>query len=152
MMTQQANVGAMSELTDAIGEPAPWGDVAIAVSMEAVDAMRQHAERVFPAECCGIVLGRNNERQCVFLETLAGKNIEAARAGLHFQLDWETLLAGVAYLREGADRCMAFYHSHTDGTDDPSVEDTAGGWPGVGMFIVQVVGGRARGPKLWVPG
>lgn len=151
-MAQQADVGVMAQPAEVIGESLPLGDVAVSVSMEVVDALRQHAERVFPAECCGIVLGRRNERQCVFASALAGKNIDAARVGFHFQLDWETLLAGVNYLRQGADRCMAFYHSHPDGTDDPSAEDAVGGWPGVAMFIVPVRARHAWGPKLWVPG
>lgn len=125
-------------------------EASVLVSMAAIDAMRRHAVRVFPAECCGVVLGRMVGRTCYFVDVVGGSNLIRSEAASRFQLDWETLLAAVRYLRGGDDRRVAFYHSHTDGSCVPSALDTRGVWPWSATFIVPVRSAHAGEPVLWL--
>jgi len=101
--------------------------------------MRAHAERAYPEECCGILLGHAREA----LESRACANTRAGERGRYAIAPQELIAAQ----REGRERnleIVGFYHSHPDHPAEPSPTDAAEAyWEGCSYVIVSVVQRKA---------
>jgi proteasome lid subunit RPN8/RPN11 len=111
------------------------------------DAMRRHAERDYPEECCGVLLGRVDLRDRdgirVVVEVRACAN---ARAGTHdrYAIAPQELIAAQRETRERGLAIVGFYHSHPDHPAEPSATDAAEAyWPECVYVIVSITQGKA---------
>jgi proteasome lid subunit RPN8/RPN11 len=106
------------------------------------------AERAFPEECCGLLVGTGEEAVTV-TEVVAGENT-AADKETHFaidpQLQFDTLRAG----RERGLRVVGHYHSHPNGRATPSAEDLAMAVDASVWLIVAVTASGADAPRAFV--
>ncbi|MCR6632570.1 MAG: M67 family metallopeptidase [Magnetospirillum sp.] len=108
---------------------------------QAVDA----AEAAFPAEACGLIVGRGKGQLVRVTRVVPAANLLAA-TGDRFELDPAARLKLEKELREagGKDRIVGHYHSHTDGTAEPSATDRAMAFePDLAWVIVGVLDGQA---------
>ncbi|MGE5547331.1 MAG: M67 family metallopeptidase [Solirubrobacterales bacterium] len=103
------------------------------------------AEAAYPAEACGLIVGRGKGQLVRVTRVVAAANLLADQPG-RFELDPAVRVALERDLREagGKDRVVGHYHSHPDGSADPSAADRAGAFePELAWVIVGVLDGQA---------
>ncbi|MEK6333326.1 MAG: M67 family metallopeptidase [Acidobacteriota bacterium] len=113
--------------------------------------MRQHGERDYPFECCGLMLGRfENDGRKIVTETYPISNAreEAAKRN-RFLIRPEELRRGEQYAREKALDVVGFYHSHPDDRAVPSQYDLEHAWPTYSYVVVSVERGQAVDLRSW---
>ena len=116
-------------------------DMDAALTKQMVDA----AEAAFPAEACGLIIGRGQGQLVRVTRIVPAGNLLAA-TGDCFELDPAVRLRVERELREaaGKDRVVGHYHSHTDGTATPSTADRAQAHePALAWVIIGVLDGQA---------
>ena len=112
----------------------------IELSEIATCQMRLAATAAYPAECCGILLGKRGENgEIEVLETREAHNqIHGAQKSTHFQVD-PLFLYQVEHEIEGSGfEVVGFYHSHPDCAAIPSDEDYENMVPELAYVILSV--------------
>ncbi|MGB3548873.1 MAG: M67 family metallopeptidase [Saprospiraceae bacterium] len=82
--------------------------------------LRTQAARVYPEECCGILLGAND----TITALLPAENIHATPE-TNFEIDPTVLIAAHRDARAGGNQVLGYYHSHPAGPAHPSRTDSA---------------------------
>ncbi|MGE4281211.1 MAG: M67 family metallopeptidase [Magnetospirillum sp.] len=103
------------------------------------------AEVAFPAEACGLVIGRGKGQLIRVTRVVPAGNLLATTDD-RFELDPAVRIAVEKELRDSGtkDRIIGHYHSHTDGTADPSATDRAMAHePELAWLIIGVLDGQA---------
>ena len=103
------------------------------------------AEAAFPAEACGLIIGRGKGQLIRVIRVVAAANLDGDTPD-RFELDPAVRIAVEKELRDAGtkDRIVGHYHSHTDGTADPSATDRAMAHePDLAWLIVGVLEGQA---------
>lgn len=103
------------------------------------------AEAAWPAEACGLIVGRGKGQLVRATRVIPAPNLLAG-TGDRFELDPAVRIAVEKELREtGAkDRIIGHYHSHPDGSSDPSATDRAAAHePELAWVIIGVLDGQA---------
>lgn len=116
----------------------------IAIAAAQLAAIRAHAERAYPDECCGLLVGViEGDGQVRIVEAVPGANVADDRRR-SFEVDPQLRFDLGRRLR-GSDRAMVgHYHSHPDAAADASPRDRARAIEtNLVWLIVAVDGGRA---------
>ncbi|MBF0327200.1 MAG: M67 family metallopeptidase [Alphaproteobacteria bacterium] len=103
------------------------------------------AEAAWPAEACGLIVGRGKGQLIRVTRVEPAANLLADTPD-RFELDPAARIRLEVDLRErgGKDRIVGHFHSHTDGTAEPSATDRAMAFePDHAWVIVGVVEGQA---------
>ena len=112
--------------------------------------IRQHGERDYPFECCGLMLGRFENNDKVVVETYPISNAREEEAKRNrFLIRPEELMNGERYARERGLDVVGFYHSHPDDRAVPSQYDLEHAWPTYSYIVVAVEKGRAVDLRSW---
>lgn len=107
--------------------------------------MADAAEAAWPAEACGLVVGRGGGHLVRVTRVVPAANLRADTCD-RFELDPAVRLGLERELRAagGKDRIVGHYHSHPDGTAAPSAADRAMAFePDLAWIIVGVLDGQA---------
>jgi proteasome lid subunit RPN8/RPN11 len=123
----------------------------IEISTKHLMEIRQHGERDYPFECCGLMLGslKTNGKKSV-IETYPISNAREEEAKRNrFLIRPEELMRGEKYARENGFEVVGFYHSHPDDRAVPSRYDLEHAWPTYSYIVVAVEGGRASDLRSW---
>jgi proteasome lid subunit RPN8/RPN11 len=124
------------------------------VSAQLIAEIEQHAEREYPHECCGLLIGRivddGRTREVVELYAVANTYAEAER---HHRMQIPPLAYAQAerrYAKSGLG-VVGNYHSHPDHPAVPSQFDLAhlAPWPTMSYIVVSVHQGRAVELRSW---
>lgn len=67
---------------------------------------------------------------------VAGWNIANGDRRKTYQLDWPTLFSTVRACRAAGDEIVGFFHSHPNGSCEPSKSDLEGAWPEQSYLIL----------------
>ena len=122
----------------------------IALSVEAVEAIRRHGGAGYPLECCGALIGRltaNGDRRVH--EAWPLTNAATATPERRFTVAPEDYRRAEARAAASGSTLVGFYHSHPDARARPSLEDLAHAWPNFDYIIVSVVRGQAEEISCW---
>ncbi|WDA41630.1 M67 family metallopeptidase [Erythrobacter sp. BLCC-B19] len=92
----------------------------LAVTSQALAAMRAHAAAAHPQEACGILLGEGER----ITEARAARNVHPAPR-THFEIDPQALIDAHRAARGGGVQVIGYYHSHPRGPAEPSATDRA---------------------------
>lgn len=112
--------------------------------------MREHGQRDYPFECCGLMLGRFEEGRKVVAETYPISNAREEEAKRNrFLIRPEELMRGEKYARENGFDVVGFYHSHPDDRAVPSQYDLEHAWPTYSYIVVSVEQGQAVDLRSW---
>src|SRR6478752_638508 len=112
--------------------------------------MREHAQRDYQFECCGLMLGRFEEGRKVVLETYPISNAREEQAKRNrFLIRPEELMHGEKYARGKGLDVVGFYHSHPDDVAVPSQYDLEHAWPTYSYIVVAVEKGSATDLRSW---
>jgi len=113
--------------------------------------IREHGERDYPFECCGLLIGRfENEGRKVTVETYPISNAREEEAKRNrFLIRPDELMRGEKHAREKGLDVVGFYHSHPDDRAVPSQYDLDHAWPTYSYIVVAVESGRAADLRSW---
>jgi proteasome lid subunit RPN8/RPN11 len=127
----------------------------IRIAPELVRAIRAHAERDYPGECCGALLGRAGAgpapgvtKWVLALEPAENRR-EAEDAPRRFLITADDYRAIERVAREKSLDVLGFYHSHPDQPARPSEYDREHALPSYSYVIVSVRQGRAEEFTSW---
>ena len=92
------------------------------IDSQALKAIEQHSLENYPNECCGVLLGRFDSTDYVFM-ILPGDNIETEASDYRYSLGHKAHLKAVDMELAGEARILGYYHSHPNRTTKPSYRD-----------------------------
>jgi len=132
--------------------------------------MRSHGERLYPEECCGILVGRllpdTQQRQLLEIHPanndwqpdidLGAENLSGAAGktqplnrSRRYWIDPRHLLQTQRYARDRNLAIIGIYHSHPDHEAIPSECDRTLAWPDYSYVIMSVRQGQAIDIRSW---
>lgn len=112
-------------------------------------AMREHAERDYPGECCGVLIGRQTAADKVIESVAPLTNIHEDGVARRFRIDPLQVYRLEKEARSHGNAVVGFYHSHPDHPAIPSEYDREHAWPVYSYVILSVREGRAQDMKSW---
>jgi proteasome lid subunit RPN8/RPN11 len=122
----------------------------ITIAEQQLTEIREHGVRDYPYECCGLLLGRFDERGKTVRETYPISNAREESAKRNrFLIEPEELMRGERYAREHDLEVVGFYHSHPDSPAVPSQYDLEHAWPTYSYIIVSTSADRANDLFSW---
>jgi proteasome lid subunit RPN8/RPN11 len=114
------------------------------LAASAAEAMLGFAAEAAPAEACGLLFGdRAGPR---IAEVTLARNVAPAPE-IRFEIDPQALFAAMRRDRAGPDRLVGVWHSHPDGSPEPSRHDAAGITERDWLWLI-AAGGRIT---AWLP-
>jgi proteasome lid subunit RPN8/RPN11 len=121
----------------------------LAVSAADMDAIGRHAERTYPEECCGFLLGRSADGATRVDRVAPAANERQDSRHNRFVMSPETVLAAHKEARAAGLAVVGYYHSHPDHPAEPSEFDREHAWPGLSYLIVSVRAGQVDRARSW---
>ena len=127
----------------------------IKVEILLLEDIKRHAEREYPSECCGLLIGRieDDGRTRAVVETYPVANSWEEGDTLHRRMlirPQDYMNAERHFAKEGLG-VVGNYHSHPDHPAVPSEFDlkNLAPWPTMSYVVVSVRGGRAVELRSW---
>lgn len=127
----------------------------IKISMERLDDIKRHAEREYPHECCGLLVGRieDDGRARAVVATYPVSNAWGESETLHRRMlitPQDYMRAERQFAKEGLG-VVGNYHSHPNHPAVPSEFDlkNLAPWPTMSYIVVSVREGRAVELRSW---
>ncbi len=111
--------------------------------------IQAHGMETYPHECCGAILGRdeNGSREVLALLPLANRREDSPRN--RFEVTPEDVQLAEKTAREKDLELIGWYHSHPDAPARPSEFDREHAWPWYSYIIVSVQSGMPRDMNSW---
>jgi proteasome lid subunit RPN8/RPN11 len=121
----------------------------LVISQPECQAIRHHAEREYPRECCGVLAGRISAEGTKTVRTVIPcRNVRGDSPQNRYEISPEELLRIQRQCREDGYDIVGFYHSHPDHPAQWSGTDLAEAhWTGCSYVITSVEQGRATQTK-----
>ncbi|MDR3271669.1 MAG: M67 family metallopeptidase [Peptococcaceae bacterium] len=120
----------------------------IILTQEQIQGIRAHGERLYPNECCGVILGLVTEDVREAADTLPVDNARADGEAYHrFVILPEDFMRAELAARARGLEIIGVYHSHPDHPAAPSAYDREHAWPFYSYIIVSVEKGKAADIK-----
>jgi len=113
--------------------------------------MREHAERDYPYECCGLLIGRfldHGRKQVMGIYPISNAREEEHKRN-RFLIRPEELMRGEQTAKALKLEVLGFYHSHPDCPAVPSQYDLDHAWPTYSYVVVSVLKGTAQALRSW---
>jgi proteasome lid subunit RPN8/RPN11 len=105
------------------------------------DRIRQHGEKTYPYECCGVLLGHVEEGVNTVIDTIAAENTRSDSAHNRYQIAPQELIRIQQQARRRGLDIVGFYHSHPDHPAQWSRTDLEEAhWVGCSYVITAVMG------------
>jgi proteasome lid subunit RPN8/RPN11 len=130
----------------------------IVISAEQRKIICNHAESVYPEECCGILLGKIVGISKTVVKVIPTINVwnkvesdELDRSkNNRYSIDPQDIFTAQKRARELDLDIIGFFHSHPDYPAIPSTCDRTQAWEVYSYPIVSVINGKVREIKSWV--
>jgi proteasome lid subunit RPN8/RPN11 len=121
------------------------------LASDQVSAIRREAERAYPRECCGVLVGRDEPDGRRVSEVVVVQNdFESSQQTHRFSIPPLRLLELEKRSGEAGGCVLGFFHSHPDAEAVPSGFDLEHAWPFYSYVIVSVRQGRSEAMRSWV--
>ena len=111
--------------------------------------IQAHGMETYPYECCGAILGRDEDgsREVLDLLPLANRREDSPRN--RFEVTSGDVQLAEKKAREKRLELIGWYHSHPDAPARPSEFDREHAWPWYSYIIVSVQTGQPREMNSW---
>lgn len=119
------------------------------IAPEDLAAVERRALAAFPAECCGLLLGRAEGGESVRIGWVEPCVNQAHDQGCRFTILPDSLLAAYRWARERGEQVVGTFHSHPQGAAVPSDIDRESAWPGASYLIVGLGEEGVRERRSW---
>lgn len=114
-----------------------------------IPVIRREGERAYPAECCGLLIGRAAEERYFVASAYPCRNLKADEAA-RYEVDPRDFLRADRLAREQGLDVIGAYHSHPDQPPAPSPVDAREALQGFVYVIVEVRAGKASELRSWL--
>ena len=114
-------------------------------------AMVSHAERTYPNECCGAMLGRIEGAEKLVVDAVPLENAFAGEQGERYELRPEDLLAADKAARERGLDLIGIFHSHPDCDAYFSETDLKNSCPWYSFVVLSIKGGKFDHANSFLP-
>jgi proteasome lid subunit RPN8/RPN11 len=132
----------------------------IEIEREQIEQIRTHAERTYPEECCGLLIGTIYQDKKILLEVRETENcwnaetaeflsVTTASKRNRFTIAPEVLLQVQKETRDRNLSIIGIYHSHPDHPAIPSEFDRAIAWQEYSYIIISVLQGQTADIRSW---
>lgn len=116
------------------------------ISRAHYEVMRQHGERTYPNECCGVLLGKIADHSREVHSVIAASNSRTDSAHNRYNILPAELIKIQRLARAQDQDIVGFYHSHPDHPARWSATDFAEAhWIGCSYVITSIETGHAAG-------
>ena len=130
----------------------------IIISVEQLKVIYNHAESIYPEECCGILLGEIAGISKMVVEVIPTINAwvetesdQADRSkNSRYSIDPHDIFTAQKRARDLQLDIIGFFHSHPDYPAIPSTCDRNQAWEVYSYPIVSVIDGKVSEIKSWV--
>ena len=123
-------------------------EVLLSISKELAERIRAHGAETYPHECCGALLGRDDEaREILGLFPLINRRDDSPQN--RFSVTAQDVLDAEKSARQQGLDVVGWYHSHPDHPARPSEYDRDHAWPWYSYIIVSVAQGQALDMTSW---
>ena len=123
-------------------------EVLLSISKELAERIRAHGAETYPHECCGALLGRDNEpREILGLFPLINRRDDSPQN--RFSVTAQDVLDAEKSARQQGLDVVGWYHSHPDHPARPSEYDRDHAWPWYSYIIVSVAQGHPQDMTSW---
>lgn len=113
--------------------------------------IREHGQHSFPDECCGFLLGQDQDGLRRIESVLPADNDRDDGERHHrFTIPPESFVSVSREARRRGLDVLGFYHSHPNAPARPSEYDLEYAWPVYSYLIVSVLDHRAEELTCWV--
>jgi len=124
------------------------GEAKLTISKELAEKIRTHGAETYPNECCGALLGKDNEpREIRGLFPLINRRDDSPRN--RFSVSPQDVLDAEKAARQQGLDVVGWYHSHPDHPARPSQYDRDHAWPWYSYIIVSVAEGKPQEMTSW---
>jgi proteasome lid subunit RPN8/RPN11 len=113
--------------------------------------MVAHAERTFPNECCGAMLGRKAGKDKLVTEAVALENSFAGEQSARYELRPEDLLQADQAARSRNLDLIGIYHSHPDCDAYFSKTDLENSCPWYSFVVLSIKAGKFDHANSFLP-
>ena len=110
-----------------------------------------HAERAYPIECCGAMLGHSQGRNKVVTDAVALENSFAGKQNDRYELKPEDLLAADKAARARGLDVIGIFHSHPDCDAYFSETDLKNSCPWYSFVVLSVQKGKFDHANSYLP-
>jgi len=123
-------------------------EVLLSISKELAERIRAHGAETYPHECCGALLGRDDEaREILGLFPLINRRDDSPQN--RFSVTAQDVLDAEKFARQQELDVVGWYHSHPDHPARPSAYDRDHAWPWYSYIIVSVAQGQPQDMTSW---
>jgi proteasome lid subunit RPN8/RPN11 len=123
----------------------------IHIETEPWSAMVAHAQRTYPNECCGAMLGMVDGETKKVSEAIALENAFAGVQAERYELRPEDLLAADRAARDRGMDLIGIYHSHPDCDAYFSTTDLKNSCPWYSFVVLSIRKGDFHHANSWLP-
>ena len=121
----------------------------IEISPEAWDLMVNHAQKCYPNECCGILIGNETDGIRRATIAVACRNAYEGEQKDRFLIDPRDQIAAERQSRELGAGVLGFFHSHPDEGAYFSQTDLKNHWPFYSNIVMSVRAGAFADAKCF---
>jgi proteasome lid subunit RPN8/RPN11 len=123
----------------------------IEISAEPWETMVRHAERVYPKECCGAMLGRVEGGAKLVTEAVPMENAYAGEQADRYELRPEDLLEADRQARARGLDLIGIFHSHPDCDAYFSNTDLKNSCPWYSFVVLSIQDGKFNHANSFLP-
>jgi proteasome lid subunit RPN8/RPN11 len=131
--------------------------MSLKIPAEVAAEVHAHAERAYPEECCGFLIGPVPDRFERLGREVAVEEArplpngwESGQRATRYQIDPRTFVKVEAELAGTGRGIVGLYHSHPNVPAWPSPFDLERAWPCYSYWIVSVREGRTANSRSWM--
>lgn len=121
----------------------------VEITAECVAAIRRHAEKTFPEECCGTLLGTDQGGVRRVVQVIAVENTKDENRQRRFLIEPRALLDAEKSARAQGLDVVGIYHSHPNHPSQASEFDREHAMPFWSYVIVSCMDGRSEQMQSW---
>ncbi|MFQ5525506.1 MAG: Mov34/MPN/PAD-1 family protein [Thermoanaerobaculia bacterium] len=119
------------------------------LAREVRSEITRHAREAWPAECCGILVGKETtERRARVDRAVPAENVSASPA-TSFEVSPPRILSAQRSARAGELEIVGYYHSHPGGSARPSDRDRRDAWTETSYVILGLEGREVTSIRSW---
>jgi len=107
------------------------------------------ALQAYPDECCGFLLGTENEKERVVTAALVVNNAKEGDKKRRFEISAKDYLEAERFADETGLILLGVYHSHPDHPAVPSEHDRIAAQPFFSYVIIAVLDGVVSNTRSW---
>jgi proteasome lid subunit RPN8/RPN11 len=123
----------------------------IEIAAEPWETMRRHAERIYPNECCGAMLGRIADGAKLVTEAVPMENAYAGEQSERYELRPEDLLEADRQARARGLDLIGIFHSHPDCDAYFSNTDLKNSCPWYSFVVLSIQNGKFNHANSFLP-